>query len=188
MRRLQQARSISERTPWQLLGGQFHNLGSFPCCIIVLFAGEGQTCVCTPCLNYGWLWGTGAKSISSSGLRSKATAAAHIARVRGKEQGTRYLYLERTGEMQSAYSERAERETLLIFILARNQARRYWMYSETYPEHSSLPRMHETQKPSISQGLYISLLVLSASTTSIYSSLGVSRESNPRPWLLKASV
>jgi hypothetical protein len=40
------------------------------------------------------------------------TPAAHIARVRGKEQGTRYL--ECTGEMQRAYSERAERETLLI--------------------------------------------------------------------------
>ncbi len=51
------------------------------------------------------------KSISSSIGQSK-TAAAHIARVRGKEQGTRYL--ERTGETQRAYSERAERETLLI--------------------------------------------------------------------------
>ncbi len=67
----------------------------------------------------------GAEIISLSGLRSKATVAAHIARVRGKDQGTRYL--ERTGEMQRAYSERAERETLLIFILARNQARRHWM-------------------------------------------------------------
>ncbi len=54
----------------------------------------------------------GAKSISLSSLRSKATAAAHFARVRGKEKGTRYL--EHTGEMQRAYSERAERETLLI--------------------------------------------------------------------------
>jgi hypothetical protein len=152
MRRFQQARCISDRTPWQLLGGQFHNLGSFPCCIIVQFAGEGQTCVCTPSLNYGWLWGTGAESISSSGLQSKATAAAHIARVRDKEQGTRYL--ERTGETQRAYSERTERKTLLIFILARNQARRHWMYSGNYPEHLSLPRMHETQKPSVSQGLY----------------------------------
>jgi hypothetical protein len=34
-------------------GGQFHNLGSLPYCIIVQFAGEGQTCVCTPSLNYG---------------------------------------------------------------------------------------------------------------------------------------
>ncbi len=151
MRRFQQACSILDRTPWQLLGGQFHNLGSFPCCNIVQFAGEGQTCVCTLSLNYGWLWGMGTKSISSSGLRSKVTAAAHIARVRGKEQGTRYL--ERTGETQRAYSECAERETLLIYIVAHNQARRHWMYSGNYPEHSSLPRMHETQKPSVSQGL-----------------------------------
>ncbi len=53
----------------------------------------------------------GAESISSLIGRSK-TAAAHIARVQGKEQGTRYL--ERTGETQRAYSERAERKTLLI--------------------------------------------------------------------------
>jgi hypothetical protein len=49
--------------------------------------------------------------ISSSIGRSK-TAAVQIARVRGKEQGTRFL--EHTGETQRAYSERAERKTLLI--------------------------------------------------------------------------
>ncbi len=54
----------------------------------------------------------GVESISSSVLRSKTTTAAHIARVRGEEQGTRYL--EQTRETQRAYSERAERETLLI--------------------------------------------------------------------------
>jgi hypothetical protein len=49
--------------------------------------------------------------------------------------------------------------------------------------------MHETQKPSVGQGLYQSpLLALLASTTSTYSSLGVSRESNPQPQLLKALV
>jgi hypothetical protein len=53
----------------------------------------------------------GVESISLSIGRSK-TAAAHIARVRGKEQGTRYL--EHTGETQKVYSERAERKTLLI--------------------------------------------------------------------------
>jgi hypothetical protein len=53
----------------------------------------------------------GVENISSSIGQSK-TAAAHIARMRGKEQGTRYL--ERTGEAQRAYSECAKRETLLI--------------------------------------------------------------------------
>ncbi len=60
------------------------------------------------------LWITlkdGVESISSLIGQTK-TAAAHIARVRGKEQGTRFL--ERTGEMQRAYSEHAERKTLLI--------------------------------------------------------------------------
>jgi hypothetical protein len=78
------------------------------------------------------------------------TAAAHIVRVRGKEQGTRYL--EHTGETQRAYSECAERKTLLI--LAHNQARRHWVYSGNYPEHLSLPRTHEMQRPSVSLGLY----------------------------------
>jgi hypothetical protein len=52
------------------------------------------------------------ESISLSVLQLKTTAAAHIARVRGKEQGTRYL--EHTDETQRAYSERAKRETILI--------------------------------------------------------------------------
>ncbi len=51
------------------------------------------------------------ESISLSVGRSK-TATAHVARVQGKEQGTRYQ--EHTGETQRAYSERAERKTLLI--------------------------------------------------------------------------
>jgi hypothetical protein len=42
------------------------------------------------------------------------TAAAHVARVRGKEQGTRYL--EHMGETQRPYSERAERKTLNFYI------------------------------------------------------------------------
>jgi hypothetical protein len=53
----------------------------------------------------------GVKSISLLIGGSKTTAV-HIARVRGKEQGTRYLA--RTRETQRAYSERAERQTLLI--------------------------------------------------------------------------
>jgi hypothetical protein len=60
------------------------------------------------------LWTTLRDRVESISLligQSKTTAA-HIARVWGKEQGTRYL--ERTGETQRAYSERAERKTLLI--------------------------------------------------------------------------
>jgi hypothetical protein len=57
------------------------------------------------------LKGRGQKNWLVSYLQSK-TAAVHIARVRGKEQGTRYL--EHMGETQKAYSERAECETLLI--------------------------------------------------------------------------
>ncbi len=52
MKRFQRVRSILDRTPWQLHGGQFHNLGSSPCRNIVEFAGDRQTCVCPPSLNY----------------------------------------------------------------------------------------------------------------------------------------
>jgi hypothetical protein len=59
----------------------------------------------------------------------------------------------------------------------------------TTPEYSLLLRTHKTQKPSVSQGLYpILLLALLALTTSAYTSLGVSQDSNPQPQLLKASV
>ncbi len=59
----------------------------------------------------------------------------------------------------------------------------------TTPEYLLLLRTHETQKPSISQGLYpILLLALSALTISAYTCLGVSQDSNPQPQLLKVSV
>jgi hypothetical protein len=51
-RRFQRVRSIWEGSV-AAAGGQFHNLGSLSYRIIVQFAGEGQTCVCTPSLNYG---------------------------------------------------------------------------------------------------------------------------------------
>jgi hypothetical protein len=59
----------------------------------------------------------------------------------------------------------------------------------TTPEYSLLLQTHKTQKPSVSKGLYpILLLALLALTTSAYTSLGVSQDSNPQPQLLKASV
>jgi hypothetical protein len=57
------------------------------------------------------------------------------------------------------------------------------------PEYSSLLRMHETQKPSVSPGLYpILLLALLALTTSAYITLGDLQDLNPQHQLLKASV
>ncbi len=55
----------------------------------------------------------GVESISSSVWLSE-TAAAHVARVRGEGQGTRYLA--RTGETHRPYSECAERKTLNFYI------------------------------------------------------------------------
>jgi hypothetical protein len=57
------------------------------------------------------------------------------------------------------------------------------------PGYLLLPRTHEAQKPSVSQGLYPILLVaLLASTASAYTSLGVSHDSNPQCQLLKGTV
>ncbi len=55
----------------------------------------------------------GVESISLSVWQSE-TAAVHVARVRGEEQGTRYLA--HTEEMHRPYSEHAERETLNFYI------------------------------------------------------------------------
>ncbi len=74
---------------------------------------------------------------------------AHGARVWCKAgESSTYLYRETRRPHSSHTKVRTQ-----IFILARNQARRHRMYSGNYPEHSSLPRMHETQKPSVRQGL-----------------------------------
>ncbi len=59
----------------------------------------------------------------------------------------------------------------------------------TTPEYLLLLQTHEMQKPRVSQGLNpILLLALLASTTSTYTSLGVSQDSNPQRQLLKVSV
>ncbi len=186
MRRFQWVRSILDSTPWQLLGGQFHNLGSSPCHNIVEFTGEGQTCVHPPSLNYRQLWRTGSKVLARQFLRSKTTAAAHVARVQGKEQGTRYL--ECTGETQRPYSEHAERETLNFYISS-------WPSKKTLGVFWELPRIfvapknaQNTETKHQSGAVPIPLLALSALTTSAYSSLRVSQELNPLPQLLKALV
>jgi hypothetical protein len=59
----------------------------------------------------------------------------------------------------------------------------------TTPGYLLLPRTHEMQKPNVSQGLYPTLLLaLLASTTTAYTSLGVSQDSKPQRQLLKVSV
>jgi hypothetical protein len=125
------------------------------------------------------------KSISLSIGRSK-TAATHVARVRGKEQETRYLARmgKRIGPTQNAQSVQH-----LISILACNQARRHWVYSEHYPRIFVPPKnARSAETKHWSGAVPILLLALLALTTSAYTSLGVLQELNPQPQLLKASV
>jgi hypothetical protein len=134
------------------------------------------------------LWTTlkdGVKSISLSGGQSK-TAAAHVARVWGKEQETRYLARlgKRIGPTQNTQSVQH-----LISILAGNQARRHWVYSGHYPRIFVAPKNVRNAETKRRLGaIPIPLLALSALTTSAYTSLGVLQELNPRPQLLKALV
>ncbi len=125
------------------------------------------------------------KSISLSIGRSKTTAS-HVARVWGKEQETRYLARmgKRIGPTQNTQSAQH-----LILILARNQARRLWVYSGHYPRIFVAPKNARNAETKRWSGTVpILLLALSASMSSAYTSLGVSQELNPRPQLLKASV
>ena len=78
----------------------------------------------------------GVKSMSLSGGRSKI-AAAHVARVRGKEQETRYLARMGTCIGPTLNAQSAQH---LISILARNQARRHWVYSGHYPRIFFAPK------------------------------------------------
>jgi hypothetical protein len=134
------------------------------------------------------LWTTlkdGVESISSSGGRSK-TAAAHVARVRGEEQETRYLACmgKCIGPTQNAQSAQH-----LISILARNQAGRHWVYSGHYPRIFIAPKNAQNSETKRWSGAVpIPLLAISASRTSAYTSFGVLQELNPQPQLLKASI
>jgi hypothetical protein len=154
----------------------------------------------------------GVESISLSGGRSK-TAAAHVARVRGEEQETRYLARmgKRIDPTQNAQStqhlisilahnlarmgkcvdptQSAQSAQHLISILARNQARRHWVYSGHYPRIFIAPKNARNAEIKRRSGAVpILLIALSASTTSAHANLGVLQELNPRPQLLKALV
>ncbi len=127
----------------------------------------------------------GVKSISLSIGQSK-TAAAHVARVQGKEQEIRYLARmgKRIGPTQNAQSVQH-----LISILARNQARRHWVYSGHYPRIFIAPKNAQNAETKRRSGAVpILLLALLALTTSAYTSLCVLQELNPQPQLLKALV
>jgi hypothetical protein len=76
-----------------------------------------------------------------------------------------------------------------ISILARNQAKRHWVYSGHYPGiFVALKNARNTETKHRLGAVPILLLALLASTTSAYTSLGVLQELNPRPQLLKALV
>ena len=111
---------------------------------------------------------------------------AHVATVWGKERDsiTDCIWEDTTALFESCIS--TDTNLLLASVTKWEDMR---CTPGTTPEYSSLLRTHQMQKPSISLGLYpILLLALSALTTSAYTCLGVSQDSNPPPQLLKASV
>jgi hypothetical protein len=92
--------------------------------------------------------------------------------VQGKEQGssTDCIWEDTTAPFESC---RSTDTTVLLASITKWEDMR--CTPGTTPEYLLLLQMHKAQKLSISQGLYpILLLALLASTTSAYSSLGVS--------------
>jgi hypothetical protein len=82
----------------------------------------------------------------------------------------------------------AERATR-ISILARNQARRHWVYSRHYPRLFVAPNNAQNAETNRWSGAVpIPLLALLALMTSAYTSLSVLQELNPQPQLLKGLV
>ncbi len=93
------------------------------------------------------------------------------------------------GGTHKPYSRSRRARNTNYSILARNQARRHWVYSGHYPGSFVTPNNAQNAETKRWSGAVpIPQLALLALTTSAYSSLGVSRESIPRPQLLKALV
>ncbi len=92
------------------------------------------------------------------------------------------------GKMHRPYS-RSRRAQNTISILACNQVGRHRVYSGHYPRIFVAPKNEQNAETKCQSGAVpILLLVILASTTSAYSSLNISQESNPQPQLLKASI
>ncbi len=86
-----------------------------------------------------------------------------------------HIWGKRIGSTQNAQSAKH-----LISILARDQARRHWVYSGHYPRIFVAPKNAQNAETKRQSGAVpIPLLALLALTTSAYTSLGVSQELNP---------
>ncbi len=183
----------SQRVHVSWFGLRGHSLGAVPQprlrprpVFITGILGEVQTCVCSPSSTWDSSDLTLRGNFSMKVGASQMKLPAHIATVRGKEQDpvTNCIWEDTTAPFKLC---RSTDTNLLLASVTK------WEDMGCTPgmtlEYLSLLRMHKTQKPSISQGLYpIIILALSALRTSAYTCLGVSQDSNPRPQLLKASV
>ncbi len=102
---------------------------------------------------------------------------AAIARCYGAKRGTGNYYQLHMRDTTTRPKSCRSTDTNVLLVTC-NQVGKHGLYPGNYSGIFVAPRIHETQKPSIGQGLYqILLLALSASTTSAYTSLGVSQES-----------
>jgi hypothetical protein len=151
------------------------------------FLGEAQMCVCSPSSTWDSSDREGQLFLLALELgcfsREATIARCYDARQR---KGNNYL-LHFGDTMAPSKSCRSKDTNVLLAIVTK------WEDMSCTPGttlgYLLLPRTHETQKPSASQGLYpILLLALLALMTSAYTSLGVSQDSNPQRQLLKASV
>ncbi len=184
MRRFQQVRSISVIG----LRGSCWWAASQPRLLprhIITRVGEAmQICVCPPSSTRDRMK-NGVDFLKLVVGRS-VTAAAHLARVRGRA-GNQYLV--RMGEMHKPYSRSRRARNTKYSILAYNQARRHWVYSGHYPGTFVAPKNTRNAETKHQSG------AVSIPATSI---IGFDdqrllqpwsfTELNPQSQLLKASV
>ncbi len=112
-----------------------------------------------------------------------APQPSHVGTVRDKEAGN---YIPSTyGEMHRPYSTLCNAQNTNFILARRNWVERHWVYSGHYPRIFVAPKNARNAETKRGSGAVpIQLLAILASMTGTYSSLNVSQESNPQPWLL----
>jgi hypothetical protein len=169
-----------------IIGLRGHNLGavsqprlSSP--FEVFIAGileEAQMCVCSPSSTWDSSDWEGPLFLLAleSGCFSREVAIPHCYGARWRTGNNYQLHM---GDTTAPFKScRSMDMNVLLAIVTKQED--MGCIPGTTPGYLSLLQTHKTQKPSISQGLYpILLLALLASTTSAYTSLGVSQDSKP---------
>ncbi len=181
-----------QRVPVSWFGLLGNSLGAVPqprlhpCQVFIAgILGEAQMCVCSPFSSRDSTDLKGQLQHESLGFSDRSFQCMQL---RCKAKNGNQLLIA-YGKIQRPRPSCAEARTQIYYQQASPSGKTLGCTPGTTPEYLLLLQMRKMQKPSVSQGLYpILLLALLALTTSAYTSLGVSQDSNLQPQLLKVSV